>query len=55
MAEYNTVEELVAAERERKPWLENKDIWTDAAIYKLYKSKHPTSKPLWEEHDKALE
>ena len=54
MAEYNTVEELVAAERERKPWL-NDDIWTDEAIYKLYKSKHPTSKSLWKEHDEQLE
>ena len=54
MPEYNSVEELVAAERARKPWLSD-EIWTDERIYRLYKSKHPTSKSLWEEQDKQLE
>ena len=54
MSQYENLEELLAGEKARKPWFDD-GTWTDEDIYRLYRKKNPTSKPLWEEHDKQLD
>ena len=54
MSQYENLEELLAGEKARKPFL-NDGTWTDEDIYRLYRGKNPTAKPLWEEHDKQLD
>ena len=54
MSQYENLEELLAGEKTRKPWLDD-GTWTDEDIYRLYRDKNPVAKPLWEEHDKQID